>query len=78
MQNNFLIIHNGEDLKFIELFPNSLFTGDGPIKLPEDEGDYCLNISSSGSKMFISLKPYDDKQEAITFTEKLMVQVPIT
>lgn len=70
MSYSSLIIRNGEDLKFMKLLPNSLFTGEEPLELPVYEGDYCLNVSSTGARVFTPIKPFHDNRKTITFTEE--------
>lgn len=70
MSYSSLIIRNGENLKFMKLLPNSLFTGEEPLELPVYEGDYCLNVSSTGARVFTPIKPFHDNRKTITFTEE--------
>lgn len=70
MSYSSLIVRSGEDLKFMNLIPNTLFTGDDtPIELPVNEGEYCLNVSSTGSRIFTPLKPSPERRRAITITQ---------
>lgn len=45
MSYDSVIVRNGDNLKFKPLYPNTILTGDDPLNIPTEYGQYYLNVT---------------------------------